>query len=51
MNRVFVDTGGFYAALNRRDASHRDAARLFRRARRERWLLFTTISSLPNRTR
>jgi uncharacterized protein len=42
MNRVFVDTGGFYAALNRRDASHRDAARLFRRAQREHWFLFTT---------
>ena len=42
MNRVFVDTGGFYAALNRRDAHHRDAARLLRRGQREQWLLFTT---------
>ena len=42
MNRVFVDTGGFYAALNRRDAFHRDAVRLFRRARRAHWFLFTT---------
>jgi predicted nucleic acid-binding protein len=42
MNRVFVDTSGFYAALNRRDAHHRDAARLFRRAQREQWFLFTT---------
>jgi predicted nucleic acid-binding protein len=42
MNRVFVDTSGFYASLNRRDAYHRDAARLFRRAQRERWFLFTT---------
>jgi uncharacterized protein len=42
MNRVLVDTGGFYAALNRRDAFHREAARLFRRARRDRWFLFTT---------
>jgi uncharacterized protein len=42
MNRVFVDTGGFYAALNRRDASHRAAARLFRRAQRDHWFLFTT---------
>ena len=25
MNRVFVDTSGFYAALNRRDTHHRDA--------------------------
>jgi uncharacterized protein len=42
MNRIFVDTGGFYAALNRRDAAHRDAARLFRRAQREHCFLFTT---------
>ena len=42
MNRVFVDTSGFYAALNRRDAHHRDAARLFRRAQRDRWFLCTT---------
>jgi predicted nucleic acid-binding protein len=42
MNRVVVDTSGFYAALNRRDAHHRDAARLFQRARREHWFLFTT---------
>jgi predicted nucleic acid-binding protein len=42
MNRVFADTGGFYPALNRRDASHRDAARLSPRARREHWFLFTT---------
>ena len=42
MNHVFVDTSGFYAALNRRDAHHRDAARLLRRARREHWFLFTT---------
>jgi predicted nucleic acid-binding protein len=42
MNRVFVDTSGFYASLNRRDASHRDAARLFRQAQREQWFLCTT---------
>jgi predicted nucleic acid-binding protein len=42
MNRVFVDTRGFYTALNRRDAHHRDASRLLRRAQREQWLLFTT---------
>jgi predicted nucleic acid-binding protein len=42
MNRGFVDTGGFYAALNRRDASHKDATRLFRRVRRDHWFLFTT---------
>jgi predicted nucleic acid-binding protein len=37
-----VDTGGFYAVLNRRDAFHREASRLFRRARRDHWCLFTT---------
>jgi predicted nucleic acid-binding protein len=42
MNRVFVDTGGFYALLNRRDEHHRDAVRLFRQAQREAWFLFTT---------
>lgn len=42
MNRVFMDTSGFYASLNRRDAYHHHAARLFRRAQRERWFLFTT---------
>ena len=42
MNRVCVDTGGFYASLNRRDAYHREAARLFRRAQREHWFLCTT---------
>jgi uncharacterized protein len=42
MNRVFVDTAGFYASLNRRDTHHRDAARPFRRAQREHWFLFTT---------
>jgi uncharacterized protein len=42
MNRVFVDTGGFYASLNRRDAYHREAVRLFRRAQREHWFLCPT---------
>ena len=42
MNRVFVDTGGFYASLNRRDAYHRNAACQFRRAPREHWFLRTT---------
>lgn len=42
MKSVFVDTSGFYAALNRKDAAHRDARRLFRQAREERWFLFTT---------
>jgi predicted nucleic acid-binding protein len=42
MNRVFVDMGGFYASLNRKDACHRNAVRLFRRAQTEHWFLFTT---------
>jgi predicted nucleic acid-binding protein len=42
MNRGFVDAGGFYTALNRRDASHRDVVRLFRQARRNHWFLCTT---------
>ena len=42
MNRVFVDTSGFYASLNRRDAHHSHAARLFHQAQTEQWLLFTT---------
>jgi len=42
MKRVFVDTSGFYAALNYRDAQHVSAAALFNRARAEQWQLFTT---------
>jgi predicted nucleic acid-binding protein len=32
MKSVFIDTGGFYAALNRKDVAHREA----------HWALFTT---------
>jgi predicted nucleic acid-binding protein len=42
MKPVLVDTSGFYAALNRKDAAHREARRLFSQAREERWSLFTT---------
>jgi len=42
MRAVFIDTSGFYAALNRKDAAHREARRLFSQAREERWSLFTT---------
>jgi predicted nucleic acid-binding protein len=42
MKSVFIDTGGFYAALNRKDVAHRVARRLFNQAREERWTLFTT---------
>ncbi len=42
MNPVFVDTSGFYAAQNRKDARYREAIRLFDCARAENWILFTT---------
>ena len=42
MKSVFLDTSGFYAALNRKDAAHQEARRLFSQAREERWSLFTT---------
>jgi len=42
MTQVFVDTGGFYAALNREDQYHREAAVLFTRAVEEAWQLFTS---------
>lgn len=42
MNRVFVDTSGFYAVQNHKDARYREAVRLFNRARTEHWMLFTT---------
>ena len=42
MKPVLVDTSGFYAALNRKDAAHREARRLFSQAREERWSLFAT---------
>ncbi len=42
MNRVFVDTSGFYASFNRRDRHHHHAASLFHQAQIEHWFLFTT---------
>jgi len=42
MNRVFVDTGGFYAALNGNDDHHADAAAVFHRAASESWRLLTS---------
>jgi len=39
--RLFVDTGGFYALLNRRHASHRKAVRIFK-ARALKSVLLTT---------
>jgi predicted nucleic acid-binding protein len=42
MKEVFVDTGAFYAALNRKDGYHQDAVQLFTRAVEEEWQLFTS---------
>lgn len=42
MSVVFVDTGAFYAALNRRDQNHNEATALFRRAVEEKWILITS---------
>ncbi|MEW6296410.1 MAG: PIN domain-containing protein [Thermodesulfobacteriota bacterium] len=42
MREVFVDTGAFYAALNRRDEHHREAVQLFTRAVEEEWRLVTS---------
>src|SRR5919106_985426 len=42
MKEVFVDTGAFYAALNRKDAHHQEAVQLFTRAVEEEWQLFTS---------
>jgi uncharacterized protein len=42
MREVFVDTGAFYAALNRKDEHHREAVQLFTRAVEEEWQLVTS---------
>jgi predicted nucleic acid-binding protein len=42
MKEVFVDTGAFYAALNRKDDHHHEAVQLFTRAVEEKWQLFTS---------
>lgn len=42
MRWVFVDTSGYYAALNRQDACHEAAHQVFQQAQQERWFLFTT---------
>lgn len=42
MKIVFVDTGAFYAAINRKDQNHRTAAALFRKAVEEEWRLITS---------
>ena len=42
MKTVFVDTSGFYAALDNADPFHATAVQLFRRAATENWGLVTT---------
>src|SRR6266542_3221500 len=42
MRQVFVDTGAFYAALNRKDQYHREAAMLFALAVTEAWRMLTS---------
>jgi predicted nucleic acid-binding protein len=42
MKEVFVDTGAFYAALNRKDEHHQEAVQLFTRAVEDEWQLFTS---------
>lgn len=42
MKVVFVDTGAFYAAINRKDENHTAATGLFRRAVDEKWRLVTS---------
>lgn len=44
--RVFVDTGGFFAALVAEDANHAHATRVFTRVRREAWRLVTSNAVL-----
>lgn len=42
MKVVFVDTGAFYAAINRKDQNHDTAVALFKRALDEKWRLVTS---------
>jgi len=42
MKKVFVDTGVFYATLNRKDEHHHEAVQLFMQAVEEEWQLFTS---------
>jgi uncharacterized protein len=42
MRRVFVDTSGFFAVLDRTDPFHADSAFCFRAARDDDWRLLTT---------
>ena len=42
MRVVFVDTGAFYAAINRNDENHGEATALFHDAMEEEWRLITS---------
>jgi predicted nucleic acid-binding protein len=42
VRRVFIDTSGFFAVIDREDRNHDRAHELFTRANREAWRLFTT---------
>jgi len=42
MRIVFVDTGAFYAAINRKDENHDAAVALFKKALAEKWRLVTS---------
>jgi predicted nucleic acid-binding protein len=42
VRKVFVDTSGFYAAIDKSDPFHARAIELFARAEREKWELVTT---------
>jgi predicted nucleic acid-binding protein len=42
MKRVFVDSGGFFALLDRADDAHESAKHVFAQANTERWRLVTT---------
>ena len=46
MKNVFVDSGGFFAALVAEDAHHRSAKRLFIEAKESGWSLVTTNAVL-----
>ena len=40
--RVFLDSSGFLALINRRDAYHREASAIWKRLAREHWTTATT---------
>jgi len=46
LKSVFVDSGGFFAALVAEDAHHQTAKRLFLEARESGWSLVTTNAVL-----